>query len=183
MYIPEILEEELLDDEKVLWTGMPDPKSSAISALPVLLFAIPWTLFSLFWEGAALAAVISSKGNKGLELFTIVFPLFGVPFVLIGFAMLLSPYFAYLKAKTAVYAVTDKRVMTIYGGKRKNVEADRWESIISIEKNSGTNGMGSINFITNIISNESNKKHSFVGIYDCDEVEKLYYSIKEGKNN
>ncbi len=44
------------------------------------------------------------------------FPLFGVPFLLIGLGMLAAPLWAYLRTRGTVYAVTEGRAVIILGG-------------------------------------------------------------------
>jgi hypothetical protein len=43
----------------------------------------------------------------------VLFPLFGVPFVLIGLGMLAAPYWMRRKAQNTVYALTDKRALIL----------------------------------------------------------------------
>ncbi len=106
------LRSELNSDERITWAAQPLPRLLRRKTLPIVLFAIPWTAFAIFWTVAASAA-------GGL------FGLFGVPFVLIGIAMFASPFFAGRHASRSVYAITNQRVIAI--------EARMWSglSIIS----------------------------------------------------
>lgn len=102
-----LVEAELASGERVTWAEQPIPGRLARSALPIMLFAIPWTLFALFWIGGAWAA--TSRGGGADQLF----PLFGLPFVLVGVAMLSSPYWAARSAKRTAYVLTDRRAIVM----------------------------------------------------------------------
>src|SRR5690606_31280886 len=43
------IERELDDREQLIWAGTPDPALMGRRALPILIFGIPWTAFSVFW--------------------------------------------------------------------------------------------------------------------------------------
>ncbi len=83
--LPAEVEERVLGEvepgESVVWVGRPASGRFFLSMLPVLVFGVPWTAFSLFWVVMAIAA--SPPGAMA-----IIFPLFGLPFVAIGAGML-----------------------------------------------------------------------------------------------
>jgi hypothetical protein len=99
--------------EIILWAGQPEPGREMLTKIWFVPFAIVWTLFTLFWISAACGFEKPSLRNAGRLLFA----LFGVPFALIGFGMLLTPYFSYRTDQQTVYIVTDKRAI-VYNGKR-----------------------------------------------------------------
>ena len=43
--------------EDLLWIGQPRPGRMMLRTLPVVLFAVPWTAFSVFWIGMALGSI------------------------------------------------------------------------------------------------------------------------------
>ena len=49
------------------------------------------------------------RDQMPFQLISICFPLFGLPFVLIGLGMLTAPHWAKRKALRTAYAVTDRR--------------------------------------------------------------------------
>ena len=118
------VQSELDSGERLLWAAQPDPKRFARGSLAIVLFGLPWTAFALFW------IFMASGGLWGLfdggmdvpsdqmpfQLFSICFPLFGLPFVLIGLGMLSAPYWAKRKALRTAYAVTDRRVILLEAG-------------------------------------------------------------------
>jgi hypothetical protein len=113
--IPRLLEEkvdhELEPGERIEWIDMPIPRFFTPASTGAFLFAIPWTAFAIFWIYAASGFKIPDL-REGFDLF----PLFGVPFVLIGFAMLSSPLWTWRKALGTVYVITNKRAITFDGG-------------------------------------------------------------------
>jgi hypothetical protein len=107
---------ELNQDEKMLWTGQPLASRSWNRSLPFLLFGIPWTAFSLFWMLIATgitAGAFSIGVPAPFSLLSLGFPLFGIPFILIGLWMLSSPFWMRRKAQKTVYALTDKRALIL----------------------------------------------------------------------
>ncbi len=106
-----LVEQELGRDERVAWTGQPDGTRMALASIPIVLFAIPWTAFACFWIVAASGFKVPTfEGPEGW------FPLFGVPFVLVGLGMLSSPYWVIRQARKTIYAVTTKRILTLSPG-------------------------------------------------------------------
>jgi hypothetical protein len=118
-----LVAEELDRGEKIVWLAQPVPRSGLPCAawFPVF-FAIPWTLFALFWmAGAAglLDGAFSGQGgqpNWGRAAFA----LFGLPFVLIGLVMFCIPFWMKRRLRQAaartVYVITDRRAILFDGG-------------------------------------------------------------------
>ena len=116
---------------------MPVPRFFTPLATGTFLFGLPWTAFAIFWTAGAAFATRSSGGAGPPWPFA----LFGVPFILVGFAMLSSPIWAYRKALTTVYVITDKRAMTFEGGWSTTIRSyppDRLQEICRRERRDGT---------------------------------------------
>src|SRR5258708_8388856 len=77
----EKVDRELESGEHVEWLQMPVPRYFTPAATVGFLFGIPWTAFAIFWTGGA-AWGTSKAGGPGVFS---AFPLFGLPFILIGF--------------------------------------------------------------------------------------------------
>jgi hypothetical protein len=103
-----MLDSELSKGERVTWVGRPIPWLMARSVLPVALMGIPFTAFAVFW-----IAVASGFRFPHFSTWGSLFPLFGVPFVCVGLGMLLSPIWTYRRATRTIYAITDRRALTI----------------------------------------------------------------------
>ncbi|MDQ7826594.1 MAG: hypothetical protein RDV48_27575 [Candidatus Eremiobacteraeota bacterium] len=189
-------EKEMESGERLLWCGQPDAKRLAMQTLPLFIFAIPWTLFALFWETMACAACFGSMGKSGAGagpgLFALIFPLFGIPFVLIGLGMLSSPYWAYKNALKTLYAVTDRRAFIVapasWGGS-KTVNSYRDEDIGNIERTERADGSGDLIFAreqyTGSRGSRGTRSIGFYGIPAvrkvADLMEKTFKSTEEEK--
>src|SRR2546427_298319 len=88
-----VLEDELEPGERLVWCGQPRAWAFARSAIPIFLFGLVFLGFSIFWECMALMGTSSiSKSNGGPPaVFATFFPLFGIPFIIVGLCMVLSP--------------------------------------------------------------------------------------------
>src|ERR1700738_3876007 len=116
---------ELQSGESLYWTGAADPARAALTALPASIFGIPFAGFSLFWITQAYhasSAMSKSSHDAFAKGFT-VFPLFGLPFLLVGLGIILAPLWAFLSGRSTVYAVTNQRVMIITGGGSRSVKS------------------------------------------------------------
>lgn len=114
---------ELDRGEQLLWVGQPRPDRFARRAIPIALFGIPFTAFAIFWISMASFAAMKGVPNAGpLGVIGVCFPLFGVPFVLVGLGMLSSPFWAGRKAKRTCYALTDRRAILFDAGMFGSVE-------------------------------------------------------------
>ena len=123
------IQSELDSGERLLWAAQPDPKRFARGSIFIVLFGIPWTAFALFWIFMASGGLWGlfdggmdfPRDQMPFQLISLCFPLFGLPFVLIGLGMLTAPHWAKRKALRTAYAVTDRRVILL--------EAGFWNSI------------------------------------------------------
>lgn len=142
----EAVREELLRDEIVQWSGQPDPSviftKSDIFMIP---FSLVWGGFAIFWELAASGVLFGSSGHGSPPIF---FPLFGLPFVLVGLYFMFGRFFyrSWINKRTC-YVVTNKRVINIsLGIKGRNVQATFIRDIPTINKSIGGNGVGTLVF-------------------------------------
>ena len=111
LFIDNLLQKELdgyLDrDERLLWVGKP---KLGIHFQFIDIFLIP---FSAVWFGFSVVWVtLAAQGS-------ILFSLFGIPFVFVGFYMLIGRFFVdKRKRDNTVYGLTAKRIL-IKSGKNK----------------------------------------------------------------
>lgn len=139
---------ELAPGERIKWLGKPDPAQYARQALPMVIFGIPWTLFALFWEGGAIQPAlqgIDRAGGPGMA-FSIMFPLFGLPFIGIGIGMLTSPIWYRRKAANTIYAVTDRRALMISGSGTRTVQSYDRSAIGTLTRKERGDGSGDLLF-------------------------------------
>ncbi|MDR0327359.1 MAG: hypothetical protein LBI05_03585 [Planctomycetaceae bacterium] len=140
--LQDIVERELEPDETLLWIAQPHPAFFAGYSLTAFLLAIPWTLFALFWICGAAGFQIPQQIGLGL-----LFPLFGVPFVLIGIALLCSPLLMRRNLKKTVYAITDRRAIIFAGGFRStNIVSRTPSQLHKLRRKEKSNGLGDVVF-------------------------------------
>jgi hypothetical protein len=137
--------------ERMIWAERPDQRIVGFLSFGIWLFAIPWTAFSLFWisiPGAALyeaytgANIGAPKGAPTLMMW--VFALFGVPFVLVGFGMLLSPLLKLRKGSRMLYVLTNRRIAILEGGSFIRVTNILPGEITGFSRKEGPDGRGTL---------------------------------------
>lgn len=156
------------DGERLVWCGQPDPLRIATSGIPISLFAIPWTSFALFWVYAASGFQFPPDFTEGGFAY---FPLFGVPFVLIGIGMLFTPLYQYSKAFRTVYMVTDKTARIIILGRTKSVHTFSGADLDLLQRNERKDGSGDLIFRNEIsFTTKGNRKVKAIGFYGISHV-------------
>ncbi len=175
---------ELDHGEQLLWVGQPRPNRFARATIPLVLFGIPWTAFTIFWTVMAAWGAGSQAPQDGLEmLFCLVFPLWGVPFVLAGFGMLSSPYWYRRIAKRTCYALTDRRAILFEAGFFGSVEVRSYRppALAKMVRRDFAGGSGDLIFEepgraqdgTSTKSTIGDLGHGFMGINNVREIEEL----------
>ena len=154
---------EMQSGESLIWTGTADPSRAAITSLPAMLFGIPFAGFALFWISQAYRAtnVISKSAHNDFAKGFGVFPLFGVPFLLIGGFVLLTPLWNFMKARSTVYALTNQRVLVITGTNNRSVKSYTPADIASVEHRERPDGSGDIVIQTNSLLRTNNSVSQF----------------------
>lgn len=157
--------------ETLVWCGSPDPQRTAIAALPMAVFGIPFGGFAAFWM--ITASRITSSGPRVVAGFQWL-PLFGVPFLLIGLAMLCAPVWTFLGARGTIYGITNRRVF-IAGGNGKAVRSFARNDIGDLEHTERSDGSGDLYFGLRRVHARGNvevkTRIGFIGIRDVRHVE------------
>ena len=176
-HLEQKLERKLDAEESVKWKGVPVPRLFKLESIILFLFAIPWTAFSIFWIFAAAGfGMPDLSGGFKPEL---VFPLFGIPFVLIGFGMMSAPIWSYLHDKSIIYAVTDKRVIIISGSRNVKTLSMAAENIKQITTNE-RGETGDLIFGHNLWENARQKRKVYEpGFYNIQNADEAHRAIKE----
>jgi hypothetical protein len=160
---------ELQSGESLYWTGTADPVRAALSALPAAIFGIPFASFALFWISQAYHATsaMSKSSNNAFTSGFRVFPLFGLPFLIVGLGIILAPLWAFLKGSSTVYAVTNQRVMIIAGTRSRSVKSYTPADILGVEHRERPDGSGDIVLLTNAVTRSNNNFTSQVKVALC----------------
>lgn len=139
------IENELGEGERLLWKGRPRPGIRLRGSDALLIpFSLLWGGFAVFWEYMALVKIPKNDPTGWL------FPLFGVPFVLLGFYVIIGRFFLDAKIReTTEYAVTNRRAIiltTLFGRKIRSINLQTAPDIDLTEKpdRSGTIAFGSV---------------------------------------
>jgi hypothetical protein len=105
-----VIERVQLDPgERLVWSGQPEPRAYAWKkGWMQFLFGIPFFAFAVFWT--TMAASVTGNG------FAAFFWLWGIPFLLAGLGMLLSPFWHHARARRTTYALTDRRAVITTSG-------------------------------------------------------------------
>lgn len=172
------LDREMTAGERILWSAQ--PRANRLwGGFGVWLFAVPWTVFALFWEGMALLPwAASSKTPDAITwTFGIFMPLFGLPFIAIGIGMMLTPVRAMRRARNTIYALTSKRLVRLIAGRKSSFHSVFTDRIGPIERREGPDGWGNLRIETHShVDSEGSRttdRFEMLGIPDVARLEKL----------
>ncbi|QDT94346.1 hypothetical protein [Gimesia algae] len=140
-YLQSLIQSELNEGEKIIWVGTPIPRRFCLRSIGLVLFGIPWTAFALFWIAGA-AGFKLPDFQKGFDFF----PLFGIPFVLIGLGMLSSPLWMLRKARNTAYILTSNRAVILTGGMKTDIRSFEPEHLGKLHRKQWKDGSGDLIF-------------------------------------
>lgn len=179
-HLPQVLQNrlraELKPGETVTWVGQPIPNRYMRDGFKLWVFFIPWTAFTLFWIAAA-AGFKLPRFDSGWSLF----PLWGLPFLLIGLGGLSSPFWLRHKARSIVYALTNQRAISIEGTRSIEVRSFLTIDLAAVARTQHQDGSG--NLILSLESVTDNKgssrttRHGFFAIENVRHVEGLVHQL------
>jgi hypothetical protein len=174
---------ELEPGEVIRWIEQPIPRYFTPKAKGFFLFGIPWTAFAIFWTFGAAGFKIPdfSEGMQGFEFF----PLFGLPFILIGLGMLSTPLWAYRKALRTMYVITDRRAITFDGGRSMTIRSyppPKLQDVYRKEKRDGTGDVIiSIRAWRDSDGDRQSEELGFLRVRDAKNVERMLKELTEQK--
>jgi hypothetical protein len=171
------VEMELRSGERILWTAQPIAARLSRASWPIVIFGIFWTAFSVFWVAAAGWGTSRSSTPGPFKLF----PLFGVPFVLIGIGMLTSPIWMRKKAAKTVYMITDQRAVILSEGIRGKTRVESYApaQLQSITRDQFADGSGDLIFETRTWrDSDGDRRTSRVGFFAVPDVKSVEDHIR-----
>ena len=146
------------------------------SGFKLWYFFVPWTAFALFWIAGA-SGFRMPRFDGGWSLF----PLFGLPFLLIGIGGLSAPLWLRRKARSMVYAITNRRAISIEGTKSITVKSYPAAEIANIERTEHEDGSGDLVLWTQRYrdsdGDRQTKQHGFFAIDNVRSVESLVETL------
>ncbi len=175
------LSRELESDEKLIWRDQPRPTFFDGATTATFFFGIPWTAFAIFWTCGAAGFEIPDF-SEGLQI-TMLFPLFGLPFIVIGLFMLAAPVLHYHKMSTTLYAVTTKRVLILENNAKTQYTSIEPHRICNLTRREADNGYGDLvishEFSVDSDGDKQTKEIGFFNIAHVREVEKIVKKLIE----
>jgi hypothetical protein len=145
-----LLRSELLPGEHLLWSGSP-ALHKQLHAFWIWLFGIPWTAFSLYFGGLVLMSAFGtlqrapSGGDWGMG---ILFSLFLLPFVAVGFVMLWVPFETLRKARRTIFGLTNRRMLSVTAGTKRECTSVMLQQMGPIDVQVGSKGYGNVRIQT-----------------------------------
>jgi len=166
------IEGNLLDaDETLIWSGRPHAFSYAIKkSWQLFLFGLLFFGFAVFWvHGAA------TQGGANGPL-SMPFWMFGIPFVIVGAGMVLSPLWQLFRGARTTYVLTNRRALTVSPppfARRLSVPLNR---IGFVDTRPSVTGSGDIYFKETVTSDSDGttvRRDGFLAIPDVLQVEQM----------
>jgi hypothetical protein len=164
------LRSELKPGETIVWAGQPSPNRFMRDGFKLWFFFLPWTAFALFWMAGA-----SGFRWPRFETGWSFFPLFGLPFLLIGIGGLSTPIWLRHKARATIYALTNQRAISIEGSKSVTVKSYLASDIVNIERTEHQDGTGDLILRTESYRDSDGdrrtRRHGFFSVDNVRQVE------------
>ena len=135
----------------------------------IYFFAIPRTAFALFWTTMASWGASEMQDETGFLSWA--FPLFGVPFILIGLGMLSAPFLPLFNKGKVVFAVTNQRIIRLRLGRKLDVNSVPARRIGHIERNENRDGSGTLKIAISVGTDSDGDKHT--EYFELGEVENV----------
>lgn len=122
------VQSELLPGERLAWAAQPVPRLYARGGWAISIFGVFFGGFALFWIAAAGGMAWFAHEAAGPAGGVVsCFPLFGIPFLLVGLGMLTAPVWMRKAAARTVYAITDRRAIICRGKALGGVEVSSFQ--------------------------------------------------------
>ncbi len=139
-----LLENEFLAGEDLKWVGHPDPMRMALQQLSSFVGGIVIAIFMLVIFGAWIPGMsdgFSTLDNNAPPFFVYLFPLI---FAGASLHSLLQPVFHYIMALRTIYAITNRRILTLKKSWQTQVISYGERDIDRIERRDRSHGKGDI---------------------------------------
>ncbi|MBN2076978.1 MAG: hypothetical protein JW762_15650 [Dehalococcoidales bacterium] len=99
-----------MGDEKILWSGRPDPGMHfTLIDLFLVPFSVLWGGFAIYFE---LSGLLSEADQGNIDIESV---LFGIPFVLVGIYLMFGRFiYKRWRKQRTYYAITNRRILALY---------------------------------------------------------------------
>lgn len=172
--LQKLVNAELKSGEAVAWSGQPNANRAMRNGFFFWFFFIPWTAFALFWIAGA-AGFSMPDFSEPWDLF----PLFGLPFLLIGFAGLSAPLLLRYLATRTVYVITNQRAFMLSAVRVVTVRSYAPEQFGTIVRKERSDGSGDIVFEQMAFNGRVGRSRpiGFYGVSDAKRVAELLEAL------
>lgn len=175
----------------VHWVGQSDARVAFWWTTLVWLFAVPWTAFAVGWELAVIGALFSGASDTmpsamrtGLS---IIFPLWGLPFIAIGVVMLATPFWVARACRNTAHVIVGHELMDVTANRGRMVTVKRFNAreVRKIERTEKPDGSGTLKITTGWHKDSEGDKvenaERWIGIPDVGHVEALILKLRSGE--
>jgi|SoiMethySBSTD1v2_1073268.scaffolds.fasta_scaffold79795_2 hypothetical protein len=161
--------------ETLIWSGRTMPLAYALrKSWSTFLFGIFFFSFAVFWT----SEVAGQGGQTEIPVW-----LFGIPFVLVGAGMLISPLWHLWRGVHTTYVLTSKRALIAIAGPFARRFSVPLEQIRFVDTRPIAGGAGSILFKETATRDGEGgttiSREGFVAITDVDRVDRLLRQVIE----
>ena len=171
------IDRELAPGEVIRWVGQPIARFLTAGSIVQFLIGIPWTAFSLFWTWDTLG--FGTFLMNGLTHLTL-FPLLGVPFILLGFALLSAPLTGKRAIQNTIYIVTDRRAISFEGIQPSTIRSYLSNQLQSVYRQENKDGSGNVIITIHYVKDhEGGERKEFVGFIDIRDPKESEKFLKE----
>jgi hypothetical protein len=162
--------------EQPIWQGKPYPARYALrKAAYTFPVGILFFAFSLFWIYGAYMTDNKTPSQLGFP-----FWLFGIPFVLVGACMVLSPAWYFFRATSTTYALTDRRAIMDISGPFPRRTSVPLSQVPFVDIRASNDGPGHVLFQETVAHYRSGRgmtqRDGFIAIADAAKVGQLLRS-------
>src|SRR5947207_4024563 len=177
---------ELLEGEQLLWSGSPGPGKSSVAS-PGRVFSILGLIYSpigLLFLIAGLVVTLTAQG--ALNPLPLIFFIVGGVFFPLGLIFLGIGLFARFPSQDTFYAITDRRVIIVQGGRNVRVTSYGKRAITQLQRIEHPDGSGDLVFSGNASASYGNANYStfnanrpgiFAAIPNVRQVERYLISL------
>ena len=138
----EMIRPHLLDGERLLWTGQGERKLFGAVDLFYVPFTLVWAGFAFFWEYTVVTKIGFKPGAGPVGL---IFPLFGLPFVVVGLYITVGRFwYKEWRRQRTFYALTSRRVLILNGRHVQSLSLDALP-VLELSEDANT-GLGTLRF-------------------------------------
>ena len=138
------IELELAPGERILWAGQPKPGVRFTSADFFLIpFSIAWLGFSIFW----MVMAIRIPDPVNAPALNVIFPLFGIPFILVGLYLTVGRFwFDARKRSRTYYSITNRRILALLPSRKSELRSLDLKNLDEFTVTEARDGSGMILF-------------------------------------